>query len=285
MKKNFVIILIFFLGLVIMLYPIISNFLMVGTHANVITKYEEQVEKLTEVEKKKLKEEAKKYNEENVGESLFFKDPFGGGGDVQNTGYYNVLDIGKTIGSIEIPKLTLELPIYHGVSEDVLNEGVGHLSNSSFPIGGENTHSILSAHRGLPTATMFRHLDELKLGDKFYLHVLNEVMAYEIIDIAVVLPNETNNLTVEKGKDLVTLVTCDPYMINTHRLLVKGERVAYAPEVNEIDRAVRKPLEKPKNLSLSTEQKIILGLSLVAVLVLIIVIVRKRKKKERQYEA
>lgn len=279
MKRNILIGILFALGLGVLLYPVFSNFIMVGTHATVISEYEDEVEKLSDDELKKATEKAKEYNETKVNDELVFTDPFGDGEATIDAGYYNVLDVGETIGSIEIPKIDTELPIYHGVSSDVLDAGIGHLSNSSFPIGGKGTHSILSGHRGLPTAKMFRELDKLELGDQFYIHVLDKVLAYEVVDISIVLPNETNNLKLEEGKDLVTLVTCEPYMINTHRLLVKAERVPYvAAETPE----VRKPLEEPQKFSVTKEQ-LIISLAVILLLLFIFILIRRNRKKKKRY--
>jgi sortase A len=129
------------------------------------------------------------------------------------------------MGYIDIEKIGVELPIYHGVDEGVLKIGVGHLEGSSLPVGGENTHCILTGHRGLPSAKLFTDLDEMKIGDKFTVTVLDRVLTYEVDQIKVVLPEDTSELTIREGKDYCTLVTCTPYGINTHRLLIRGVRV------------------------------------------------------------
>ena len=138
--------------------------------------------------------------------------------------YLDLVDVGESIGFIEIPKIDVYLPIYSGTNEDVLQKGVGHLAESSYPIGGTSTHSVLTGHRGLPSAVLFTDLDKLEEGDVFYLHVLDEVLAYKVDQIKVVLPEETQDIGIVEGKDYCTLVTCTPYAINTHRLLVRGER-------------------------------------------------------------
>ena len=141
----------------------------------------------------------------------------------------DLVDVGESIGFIEIPKIDVYLPIYSGTGEDVLQKGVGHLAESSYPIGGTSTHSVLTGHRGLPSAVLFTDLDKLEEGDVFYLHVLDEVLAYKVDQIKVVLPEETQDIGIVEGKDYCTLVTCTPYAINTHRLLVRGERTEYIP--------------------------------------------------------
>lgn len=140
------------------------------------------------------------------------------------------------MGYIEIPTIDVKLPIYAGTSENVLSRGVGHINASSLPVGGESTHAVLTGHRGLPSALLFTDLDKVKKGDTFYIHSLNKVLAYKVDQIKVVLPNETNDLLVVKNKDYVTLVTCTPYGVNTHRLIVRGERIPF--EVKEKEAVV-----------------------------------------------
>ena len=135
-----------------------------------------------------------------------------------------------SLGYITIPKIDVNLPIYEGTSDDVLLKGVGHLEGSSYPLGGESTHSVLTGHRGLAEAVLFTDLDKLQEGDKFYLHIMDEVLAYQVDQVKVVLPEETDDLTIVQGQDYCTLVTCTPYAINTHRMLVRGIRVPYNGE-------------------------------------------------------
>ena len=136
----------------------------------------------------------------------------------------------EMMGTVEIPKINIELPIYHTTDETVLERAAGHLEGSSLPVGGESTHAVISAHRGLPSASLFTDLDQLEEGDHFLLHVLDDTLAYEVDKISVVEPEETQDLAVEQGEDLVTLLTCTPYGVNSHRLLVRGHRVPYEPE-------------------------------------------------------
>lgn len=146
--------------------------------------------------------------------------------------YMNTLNIAgdEMMGSVEIPKIDIKIPIYHTTEEEVLNKGAGHLEGSSLPVGGANTHAVISAHRGLPSASLFTDLDQLKEGDHFLIHVLNETLCYEVDKISVVKPEDTSALAVEDGQDLVTLLTCTPYGVNTERLLVRGHRVPYVEE-------------------------------------------------------
>ena len=138
-----------------------------------------------------------------------------------------MLNIGDVMGYVEIPKINVNLPIYQGTTEEVLSRGVGQLNESSLPVGGENTHTVLTGHRGLPSALMFTHLDKVEQNDIFYIHSLDKILAYKVDQIKVVLPNETEDLLVVQGQDYATLITCTPYGVNTHRLLVRGHRVPY----------------------------------------------------------
>ncbi len=238
MKKALVIS-IFAIGLGIFSYPMISNILSTKVHQSVVHEYNETVESMDKEEIRQEKEKADQHNEELADSQLDFVDPFSEDSKSNerrgNKSYYDALNIGPAIGSVEIPKIDIELPIYHGTSEEVLSRGIGHLENSSLPTGKPGNHSVLTAHRGLPSAKLFRNLDSLTYGDQFYIQVLDETMAYEVYDIDVVLPHETDWLQMKEDEDIVTLLTCDPYMINTHRLLVTGKRVPYHPEQKQTD--------------------------------------------------
>lgn len=231
MIRKLIIPIIFLTGFLIFFYPITSNWLSTKDHYTVMSKHNEVLKQMTEEEKKQEREKAEKYNESLNETAIPIEDPFAE--DVEETtktGYYNVLDIGETMGSLEIPSIDVKLPIYHGVSDDVLQRGIGHMSNSSFPIGGLGTHTALTGHRGLPSSKLFRDLDKVNKDELFLIHTLDETLAYRVDDIQIVLPNETNWLQLDENKDYVTLITCEPYMINTHRLLVRGERVPYEEE-------------------------------------------------------
>lgn len=232
MIRKLIIPIIFLTGFIIFFYPITSNWLSTKDHYTVMSKHNEVLKQMTEEEKKQEREKAEKYNESLNETVIPIEDPFAeGGSQTTVTGYFNVLDIGETIGSIEIPSINAKLPIYHGVSEDVLQQGIGHMSNSSFPIGGPGTHTALTGHRGLPSSKLFRDLDKVNEGELFFIHTLDETLAYKVDDIRIVLPHETNWLEMKEDKDFATLITCEPYMINTHRLLVRGERVPYDEEI------------------------------------------------------
>ena len=156
-----------------------------------------------------------------------------GDAEITGTSYADIIGIGESLGYITIPKINVNLPIYEGTDDIVLSKGVGHMSMTSYPLGGESTHCVLTGHRGLPEAVLFTDLDQLEIGDKFYLHTLDEVLAYQVDQIKVVLPTETSDLEIVEGEDYCTLVTCTPYGINSHRLLVRGTRAEYTGEEEE----------------------------------------------------
>ena len=215
-------------GTGIFLYPSISNYFAEKNHVEAIRNYDKMVVKIGEDSLKKEKEKAQTYNENLSGDPVH--DPFVlGSGYALPENYKEVLNISGDgiMGYIQIPKISVDLPIYHGTSEEVLEKGVGHIQNTSVPIGGNSTHSVLTGHTGLPNAELFTRLDELVVGDIFYIHVLNEILAYKVYEIKVVLPDNIDELRITSGEDLVTLVTCTPYGVNSHRLLVKAKRVEY----------------------------------------------------------
>lgn len=215
-------------GTGIFLYPSISNYFAEKNHVEAIRNYDKMVVKIGEDSLKKEKEKAQTYNENLSGDPVH--DPFVlGSGYALPENYKEVLNLSEDgiMGYIQIPKISVDLPIYHGTSEEVLEKGVGHIQNTSVPIGGNSTHSVLTGHTGLPNAELFTRLDELVVGDIFYIHVLNEILTYKVYEIKVVLPDNIDELRITSGEDLVTLVTCTPYGVNSHRLLVKAERVEY----------------------------------------------------------
>lgn len=214
---------IFLIGLLLVLYPTVSNFLSNREQKKVIREYSNIVNNMDKEEKEAMYNEAVDYNKEIYEKGMIdYSNPDA----VQ--GYNDILDVSGTgiMGYISIPKINVELPIYHGTSDGVLQVAVGHLEGSSLPVGGENTHCVLSGHRGLPSADLFTHLDRLNVHDIFTISVLDKTLVYEIDQIKVVAPGDTQYLQIEDGKDYCTLLTCTPYGINTHRLLVRGVRVA-----------------------------------------------------------
>lgn len=220
--STIILILILVVGLSLMLYPSFSNWWNEAHQSRAIAAYSQEVSKLDENRYDELWQQAWEYNRSLVGrENAYFLD------DSQKAEYERLLDVSGMgiMGYIEIPSLKVSLPIYHGTEESVLQVAVGHLEWTSLPVGGESTHCVLSGHRGLPSAKLFTDLDRLVVGDRFRLGVLDQVLTYEVDQILIVEPQDTEALLIEEGKDLCTLVTCTPYGINTHRLLVRGHRV------------------------------------------------------------
>ena len=238
MKKNVVrIILIvgFCIGLIISLYPLISNIYSRINQIQVINDYTEDIKEIDTKQIAKELELANAYNRK-LNQTIVLTDPFDPSSiDMTDDVYYdiwNYTDDG-VMAYINIPKIDVNLPIYHVTDSEHMLKGVGHLVGTSFPVGGVDTHAVLSAHSGLSTAELFTNLADLKKGDLFYIHVLDDVLAYEVDKINVVKPDETNDLKIVPGQDYVTLVTCTPYGINSHRLLVRGHRVEYDPDLEK----------------------------------------------------
>ena len=224
MKKNkttIIMILFFFMGLLILLYPAISSYHNEKVGSKAITDYESLLSKYNKKDYTDIFNKAKEYNNKLKKMNL----PLISYKEI--SGYQNILNVNNDgmIGYITIDKIKVELPIYHGTSEEILGKFVGHLEGSSLPIGGLGTHSVLSAHRGLPTSKLFTDLDKLEIGDVFTITILDQVLTYEIDKITIVKPNEIEDLKIEENKDYITLLTCTPYGINTHRLLVRGTRI------------------------------------------------------------
>ncbi|MBE6854348.1 MAG: class C sortase [Ruminococcus sp.] len=213
--------LVLLVGLSVMLYPTISNWWNEKTQSRAVASYDSAVAELDDTRTDDMIAEANRYNEQ-IAE---LKAPFADYAEVP--GYESILDVSGTgiIGYITIPVIDVELPIYHGVSDAVLNVAAGHLPGSALPIGGENTHAVISAHRGLPSAKLFSDLDQLVVGDTFTITVLNQIYTYEIEACLIVKPHEMEKLLVIPGGDYVTLMTCTPYGVNTHRLLLRAHRI------------------------------------------------------------
>ena len=224
MKKNkstIILILVFFVGLSVMLYPTISDYVNQLHQTRAVANYAADVDKLSDADYTAYFEAADAFNAQIAADpdALYFPQRF--------PTYESTLDVTGTgiMGYITIEKIGVELPIYHGTSDGVLQIAAGHLEGTSLPVGGASTHAVISAHRGLPSAKLFTNLDQLEVGDTFQITVLDRVLVYEVTQTEVVLPEELNGLTAESDKDQVTLVTCTPYGVNSHRLLIHGERV------------------------------------------------------------
>ena len=228
---NILLVLVFFVGLSLLLYPSVSDYWNSFHQTRAIATYAENVAKLDNNQYDQLWEEARAYNE-----ALCFRSNPYYLSEEQKAQYESLLDVSGlgVMGYIEIPEIDVSLPIYHGTEESVLQVAVGHLEWSSLPVGGESTHCVLSGHRGLPSAKLFTNLDKLQTGDIFMLRILDDVLTYEVDQILIVEPQETGALRIEEGKDYCTLVTCTPYGINTHRLLVRGHRIDNIEEAKTV---------------------------------------------------
>lgn len=269
------IILIFLVGLGFISYPTVSNLWNQAHQSRAIATYSKQVEKLDDSENKKMLKAARKYNK-----SLLKKSDHWKLSKKDKKKYESLLDVSGTgiMGYIEVPKIDCSLPIYHGTDEGALQIAIGHLEGSSLPVGGKSTHCVLSGHRGLPSARLFTDLDQLEEGDIFILNILGRKLAYEVDQIRVVLPEEMSDLEIEEGKDLCTLVTCTPYGINTHRLLVRGHRTEY------VEKKVAE--EKKEVQTKKTDIRLMIGggAGVLILLIIIIVIVIKRRRKRRNQQ-
>ena len=229
-RSNIILILIFLVGLSVMLYPTVSDYINQKNQSRAVASYSEEVENLSDVDYQAYFDAADDYNRRLAETPDAFYRP------EEVSGYTDTLDVSGTgiMGYITISKIGVELPVYHGTSDGVLQVAAGHLEGSSLPVGGAGTHAVISAHRGLPSAKLFTNLDELEVGDTFTITVLDRVLTYEVDQISIVLPTETDLLQPVEGKDYVTLMTCTPYGINSHRLLVRGRRIETPDKLKHI---------------------------------------------------
>lgn len=223
---SFILFAILVIGMSLLLYPTVSDYINSKNQSRAVRDYSAQVANMANDTATKMIEDAQEYNRRVLEVKDALKRPD------KVSGYNKTLDVTGTgiMGYITIDKIGVELPIYHGVDEAVLQIAVGHLPGTSFPVNGDSTHTVLSGHRGLPSATLFTHLDEMEIGDTFQIDVLKEQYTYRVDQIKIVLPYETGDLVVEEGKEYCTLMTCTPYGVNSHRLLVRGERIDVARE-------------------------------------------------------
>lgn len=273
----FLVILMILGGLGFLLYPPASDLWNRYRNSKLVDVYTQVVNDLPQDEADAIWQKAREYNAKHTTNSIV--DAFKEEEEYVLTAPYDKLlnPSGDNImGRIEIPKIHVKLPIFHGVGEQSLQRGAGHLEGTSLPIGGKSTHSVISAHRGLPSAILFTDLDQLAEGDLFYLHIMDEVFAYRVVDIQTVLPHQSTFLAIQPDRDLCTLLTCTPYGVNSHRLLVTGERTAYIPEEE-------KPVEEKDVAVLETviaNWKITLvGIGVLLVFLFILLFRSRRKKK------
>ncbi|WP_044288907.1 MULTISPECIES: class C sortase [Robinsoniella] len=274
MKRIISIVVLLLLGMGFFLYPHVSNLLMERNQSYAIQNFEDQVKNKARDEMEEEWKKAEEYNESLSGNVL--RDPFmEGSGMVLQDNYKEVLNINGIMGYIDIPDIDVNLAVYHGTGESTLKKGVGHLEGTSLPVGGAGTHAVFTGHTGLTTAKLFTDLTELGEGDMFYLHILDRVLAYQVDQIKVVEPENTDDLKPVAGKDYVTLVTCTPYGVNSHRLLVRGKRTDYHAWQE------KQAAEKTERKSTREEQTLwITGLTTAVIILLIIItaVIRNRKK-------
>lgn len=266
--------LLFLTGLGILCYPTISDQWNTYRQSQLITTYEEAVSVL-EPEDYSREWEAARAFDAQLAQNNLYGDVFGEGeGELEDTEYWKVLNISGdgVMGYLSIPKINLKLSVYHGTGEEVLQTGAGHLNGTKLPIGGESTHSVLAAHRGLPSARLFTDIDQLYKGDRIYIHILDETLAYEVDQILPMVDKDDmaaleEALRIEEGKDYLTLFTCTPYGVNSHRLLVRGSRVPYEGEEEIASTPVETMLEAVQNYYMLY---LILGLSVTMLIILIL---------------
>lgn len=284
MKKGIVyifIIILLFAGAALFLYPAFSSYIAETYQKQAVVEYGEGIDTAQEEKIAEERRKAEEYNESLAGEPVH--DPFlEGSGKALPQNYLDVLSITDAMATIEIPKISVNLPIYHGTDSGVLEKGVGHLRQTAVPIGGVGSHTVLTGHTGLPNAKLFDDLTKLKIGDKFYIHVLGETLAYEVDEINVVLPEDVKLLDPIDGEDHATLITCTPYGVNTHRLLVRGVRVPYVEE-ERIEQ-----LEQSSGMTLL--EKLILQSAIIGAIILVILIIifiswrRSKNINDRKYK-
>ena len=277
MKKNkstIILILVFFVGLSVMLYPTLSDYVNQLHQSRAVATYAEDVDKLTNADYSAYFDAADAFNAQIAADpdALYHPDRF--------PSYESTLDVTGTgiMGYITIEKIGVELPIYHGTSDGVLQVAAGHLEGTSLPVGGESTHAVISAHRGLPSAKLFTNLDQLEVGDTFTITVLDRVLTYEVDLISIVLPTETDLLQPVEGQDYVTLMTCTPYGINTHRLLVRGHRV----NTRESQKHVRVTADATRIDPIITAP--VIALPMLAVLLIWLLVTTRKRPKAGKHE-
>lgn len=277
--KDIIRLLVLVVAFAVLLYPTVSSYVNEKNGSKVVSNYDAESVRLSNAEKEKMLEDARAYNKEMLS-NIDLIDPFSQGETNIDERYENLLNMDGSgmMGYIRIPKIKVEIPIYHGTSESVLQAGVGHFWGTSLPVGGESTHTVLTGHRGLPTKTLFTNMDKLVEGDVFYIKVLDETLAYKVDQILTVLPEETEALSIVPGKDYATLVTCTPYAINTHRLLVRGHRILYEEAVK-----IEKNTSTGIELSFTTKVLIVtLGIIFIGLIIAMLYSLydkRRRKKK------
>ena len=270
-KRNWKIILLFITGFLIASYPIISNWYYTVENNNQIVDFKEAVDEMSQAEIDERIDLARAYNETLDPSKL--ADPYTDREKKGVENYARMLEAREKIGYLDVPKINQQIPVYAGTSEDVLQKACGHLEGTSLPIGGKSTHSVITAHRGLPQVKLFRDLDKMEVGDVFYYTNVKETLAYQVDQILVIEPWNFDPVLVVEGKDYMTLLTCTPYMINSHRLLVRGHRIPYVPEEKE---------EAEKKAKFNYKDFIVPGFVLLLLILILLIYLRRRRR--RRYE-
>ena len=277
--------LMFLIGFGILVYPTVADQWNTYRQSRLISSYERTISDMEPEDFTAEWEKAQAFND-TLTQNSIYGDVFGEEDqELEDTDYWQVLNVGGdgVMGYLSIPKINIKLSIYHGTSDEVLQTGVGHLNGTKLPIGGENTHSVLAAHRGLPSARLFTDIDQLEKGDMFYIHVLDETLAYQVDQILDMVDKDDHEtlekaLQIEEGKDQVTLFTCTPYGVNSHRLLVRGTRVPYNGEEETVSTPVDTMLEAVQNYYMIY---LILGLSVTLLIILFMRFLMKPRKNRK----
>lgn len=278
--------LMFLLGFGILVYPTVSDQWNTYRQSRLIANYETAVEELTEEDFTEEWEKSRQFND-TITQNNLYSDVFGeDDGELENTEYWKILNVAEdgVMGYLSIPKINVKLAIYHGTGDEVLQTGIGHMNGTKLPIGGESIHSVLAAHRGLPSARLFTDVDQLRKGDMFYIHVLDQVLAYQVDEILDMVDKDDmetlgNAMKIDEGKDEVTLFTCTPYGVNSHRLLVQGTRVPYNGEEEAETSVADTMLKTVQNYYMLY---LILGLSVTLLIILFMRFLFKRKDRKHK---
>lgn len=282
--------LMFLVGLGVLVYPTVANQWNTYRQSRLISNYETAMEELEPEDFTEEWEKARAFNA-MMTENNLYGDVFGSDHtELEETEYWKILNVAGdgVMGYLSIPKINIKYAIYHGVEEDVLQTGVGHLNGTKLPIGGESTHTVLAAHRGLPSARLFTDIDQLAAGDKFYIHVLDEILAYEVDQILPMVDKDDNEtldkaMQIEEGEDQVTLFTCTPYGVNSHRLLVRGHRVEYTGEEEVANTLSQTMVTAVQNYYMLY---LIMGLSVTLLIILIMKVAfgNKKNREEKKHD-
>lgn len=282
MRQKIIPILIILFGFALLSYPFISNYMFEKSAGSTIKSYEKQAKTYDQKQKEQAFRKAEEYNKDLIKSVVQLTDPF----KVKKSNgetliYNNILNIDHSgvMGYLEIPCISVNLPIYHGTDAEILERGVGHLAASSIPVGGKSTHSVLTGHTGLSSAKLFTDLTEMKKEDLFFIHVLDRTLDYKVDQISVVRPEDTRKLQIVKGKDYVTLVTCTPYGVNDHRLLVRGVRTKYVKK----QRSSIRPRNQDSQWMRTYKKAIAIGLMIVTALILLGKVFQKLHRKKTEH--